>query len=162
MRRIPVDVVIALLLLVLCAALYAETYALQRVHLSIIGAKLWPRLVVAALAGLSALYLAQSLRAARALPPRARPWSAKAWLSENRNVIASFALYALFLVTLPWLGMLLGGALFVFLTLAAIGGNDLRSHLIHAAIAVVSIGAMWLIFTVALEVVLPEGVVLPR
>ena len=160
MRRISADVVIALLLLVICAVFYAETFAYQRVHLSIIGAKLWPRVVVAVMGMLAALYLYQSVRAGAT--PRETPWSLKAWLHENRNVIACFALYGLFLVTLPWLGMLLGGILFVFATLAAIGHNDLKSHLVHAAIAVVSIGLMWSVFTFALGVVLPEGVILPR
>jgi hypothetical protein len=161
MRRISADVVIALLLLVVCAVFYAETFAYQRVALSIIGAKLWPRVVVVALFALSVIYLYQSLRAG---PPAAAaaPWSFGAWLARNRNVIACFALYAVFLLTLPWLGMLLGGTLFVFVTLAAIGHNDRRSHLIHAVIAVVSIGLMWSMFTFALGVVLPEGVILPR
>ncbi|HEY4635576.1 MAG TPA: hypothetical protein VIG92_03360, partial [Rhodospirillales bacterium] len=63
MRRISADVVIALLLLVICAVFYAETFAYQRVHLSIIGAKLWPRVVVAVMGMLAALYLYQSVRA---------------------------------------------------------------------------------------------------
>lgn len=160
MRRISADVVIALLLLVICAVFFAETFTYQRVHLSIIGAKLWPRVVVAVLGILAALYLYQSLHAGAS--ERDTPWSLKAWVEENRNVIACFALYGLFLVTLPWLGMLLGGILFVFATLAAIGHNDLKNHLVHAAIAVVSIGLMWSVFTFALGVVLPEGVILPR
>jgi putative tricarboxylic transport membrane protein len=160
MRRISADVIIALLLLVICAVFYTETFAYQRVHLSIVGAKLWPRVVVAALFGLAAVYLYQSLRAGAG--NRETPWSLKAWLGENRNVIACFALYGLFLLTLPWLGMLLGGSLFVFATLAVIGHNDLKSHLIHAAIAVVSIGLMWSVFTFALGVVLPQGEILPR
>lgn len=160
MRRISVDVVIALLLLVICAVFYAETFAYQKVHLAIIGSKLWPRVVVAALFALSALFLVQSLRAGA--PPRETPWSLRDWLRRNRNVIACFALYALFLLSLPWLGMLLGGVFFVFATLTAIGHNDPRSHVVHAVIAVVAIGLMWSVFTFALGVVLPQGEILPR
>jgi len=160
MRRISADVVIALFLLVVCAVFYVETFAYQRVYLSIIGAKLWPRVVVAALFVLSAMFLVQALRAGA--PPRKAPWSLKEWLARNRNVIVCFALYALFLLSLPWLGMLLGGTFFVFATLAAIGHNDAKSYLIHAVIAVVAIGLMWSVFTFALGVVLPQGEILPR
>jgi hypothetical protein len=132
------------------------------VHLSIVGAKLWPRLVVVALFGLAVLHLWQSLAATGQAPARPAPWSPRTWLSQNRNVILCFALYALFLIALPWLGMLLGGTLFVFATLTAVGRRDARSHLIHALVAVASIGLMWSIFTFTLGVVLPEGVILPR
>ncbi len=160
MRRISADVVIALLLMVVCAVFYAETFAYQKVHLAIIGSKLWPRVVVATLFALSSLFLVQALRAGP--DPDPTPWSLKPWLKRNRNVITCFALYGLFLLSLDWLGMLLGGILFVFATLTAIGRHDARSHVVHAVIAVVSIGLMWLIFTHALGVVLPEGEILPR
>ena len=60
------------------------------------------------------------------------------------------------------LGMLLGGMAFVFVTLSFLGPNERRSHLINAAVAVVTIGCMWLLFTYALGVILPQGEILPR
>lgn len=160
MQRINPDVVIALLLMLVCAMFFAETFAYQKVHLAIIGSKLWPRVVVVVLFALSSAYLIQALRQRR--PPRVEPWSFSRWLSANRNVIGCFALYALFLVTLPYLGMLLGGALFVFLTLTFLGRHDLRSHLWHTVIAIAAVGLMWVMFTYALGVILPEGEILPR
>lgn len=160
MQRINADIVIALLLMLVCAVFFAETFAYQKVHLAIIGSKLWPRLVVSALFVLSAAYLVQSLRQHR--EPRIEAWSFKQWLGNNRNVIGCFALYALFLLSLPYLGMLLGGALFVFATLTFLGRHDLRSHLWHALIAVAAVGLMWAVFTYALGVILPEGEILPR
>ena len=160
MQRINSDVVIALLLLLVCAVSFAETFAYQKVHLAIIGSKLWPRVVVVVLFALSSVYLIQALRQQR--PARAEPWSFSQWLSANRNVIGCFALYALFLLTLPYFGMLLGGALFVFLTLTFLGRHDLRSHLWHIVIAIAAVGLMWVVFTYALGVILPEGEILPR
>ena len=160
MSRINPDVVIALALMVLSAALFADTFSYQKVHLSIIGAKLWPRIVLVALFVASAVFLARSL--VRAPQARGERWTLSRWLGENRNVIAVFALYVLFLVTLPWLGMLLGGIAFVFAVQTVIGLGGARAHLIHAAIAVGAVGGMWAVFTYALGVVLPEGQILPR
>lgn len=161
MPRINADLVIALLLMVLCAVFFYETFALQKVYLSIIGAKLWPRVVVIVLFVLSSLYLIQSLRAERGSQVE-NPMTARDWLKDNRNVIGCFALYGLFLLTLPYLGMLIGGSLFVFAVLTLIGQTSRRAHLIHAIIALGSIGGMWAVFTYALGVILPAGELLPR
>lgn len=160
MQRINADVVIALLLMVICAVFFVETFAYQKVHLAIIGSKLWPRVVVVAMFLLASAYLVQSLR----LPSKRaqQPWSLGQWLRDNRNVIGSFAFYGLFLLTLPYLGMLLGGTLFVFGALTFLGRRTWLNHAIHIAIAVVSVGFMWWVFTHALGVVLPEGEILPR
>ena len=51
--------------------------------------------------------------------------------------------------------MLVGGTAFVFLLLSALGG--LRKSALHAVIALVSVGGMWLLFTHGLNVRLPRG-----
>jgi putative tricarboxylic transport membrane protein len=160
MSRVNPDVVISLLLMVLSAAFFFETFELQKVYLAIIGAKLWPRIVVIVLFFLSAIYFIQSIRAMR--PPPASPFSFKGWIIDNRNVVGCFAIYGVFLLALPYLGMLIGGSLFVFATLTLIGRRNLRAHLIHASVAVVSIGGMWAVFRFGLHVILPEGELLPR
>jgi predicted membrane-bound spermidine synthase len=58
-------------------------------------------------------------------------------------------------MVIPYLGMLVGGMLFVFLLLSALGGW--RPILLHAAIALISVGGMWTLFTFALRVILPRG-----
>lgn len=160
MKRLNADVVIALLLLTISTVFFVDTFTYGRAGLAIVGAKLWPRAIMIALGVLSALYFVQSIRK-EGSPPSAGQ-GAKTWIVENRNVVACFALYALFLASLPWLGMLLGGAAFVFATLTVLGHRDMKSHLVHLAVAVLSVGLMWSIFTFALGVVLPEGEILPR
>jgi hypothetical protein len=159
MSRLNSDVIIALLLMVLSGALFADTFSYQKVHLSIVGAKLWPRVVLIALFVASTVFLLRSM--ARVPAPAAQSWSAARWIAENRNVLAVFSLYVAFLLSLPWLGMLLGGMLFVFAVQTAIGLRGMRAHLTHAAVAVVAVGGMWAVFTYALGVVLPAGVLLP-
>ena len=84
------------------------------------------------------------------------------WIARYRNALWCYGLFALFLISLPYLGMLVGGALFVFACLTALGAPGWRSVPLHAAIAVVSVGAMWAVFTFALRVFLPEGEWIPR
>ncbi|MEQ8318997.1 MAG: tripartite tricarboxylate transporter TctB family protein [Rhodospirillales bacterium] len=161
MRRISADVVIALLLLILCSGLYVDTHFYETVPGAIIGAKIWPRVVTFFLGGLSVLYLIQSLKAEPAEDDVARGTVAE-WFLANRNVVGCFFLYGVFLISLKWLGMLLGGMLFVFVTLTFLGENTRRNHMINAAVAVVTIGCMWAIFTFGLGVILPQGEILPR
>jgi len=90
-------------------------------------------------------------------------WSGAAagWARRYRNPAICFGLFFLFLASLPYLGMLIGGTLFVFLALTCLGGHSPRALAAHAAIAAATIGGMWAIFTFALRVFLPPGVILP-
>lgn len=164
MSRINADVVIALLLLIVCSGLYIDTHYYETVPGAIIGAKIWPRVVTFFIGGLSVLYLIQSLRASRPAPPDGdeQTGSVAGWFHVNRNVVACFAFYGVFLVSLKWLGMLLGGILFVFATLCFLGEKNRDTYIVNFVVAVVTIGFMWAIFTFALGVILPQGEILPR
>lgn len=72
-----------------------------------------------------------------------------------RNVIAVFSIFALYLIALPYLGMLIGNILFSFILLTVLGGW--RGILMHLLVALGASGGMWLLFTFALEVFLPRG-----
>ena len=61
---------------------------------------------------------------------------------------------------MPVLGMLLGGLAYVFLTLSVLGGWEPRRLILHAAISLLFVVGMWAIFTQALGVFLPEGIIL--
>ena len=83
------------------------------------------------------------------------------WLKHFANPIACFALYFIFLLTLPFFGTLIGGSLLVFALLSLLGGIGPRDLILHAVIAIISVGAMWSIFTFGLRVLLPRGEILP-
>jgi putative tricarboxylic transport membrane protein len=160
MRRLNSDTIIALLLLVVCGELLRQTFFFRVPPFATMGSEVWPRLVIGTLALLSVIYLVQSLvpAAAKAETTSARP---EAKRFSHRNAIICFVLFTLFVVTLPWLGMLLGGIAFVFLMQEFMGPRDMRSRVTHLAVAVISVGGMWAIFSFALRVILPQGVVLP-
>ena len=86
--------------------------------------------------------------------------SLKEWFNHYKNPIGCFFLFFCFLVTMPVLGMLLGGLAYVFLTLCFLGGWAPKQLAIHAAIAFVFVTGMWAIFSQLLGVFLPEGILL--
>ena len=156
MRRLNSDTVIAVMLLVVCGVLFHDTFFFRQTPLAIVTSEVWPRIVLVLLFVFSAVYLFQSVRAGDDGGER-RSLGFIGWIVANRNVLWCYGLFTLFLVTLPWLGMLIGGGLFVFATLSAMGRNEMKSHALNAAIAVLSMGIMWAIFTFGLHVMLPEG-----
>ena len=71
-----------------------------------------------------------------------------------------FALFLVYLLSMPYLGMLIGGLAFVFLLLNALGGWQPKQLVLHAIIALVTVGGMWSLFTFGLRVILPPGEIL--
>ena len=68
-----------------------------------------------------------------------------------------FGLFFAYLALLPVLGMLIDGIVFVYVLMGVLGGWDGKKPLVHAVIAVITIGSMWSLFTFGLGVMLPPG-----
>ena len=152
------DTVVAILLLVGCGVLLTASLDIREPDYGQLSPAAWPRTVVGVLALLSLIYLVQSIR--RGVPDEAGEevrLGFGAWIAHWRNVFWVFALFLAYLLALPWLGMLVGGMAFVFLLLNALGGWSPDKLALHAVIAVVSIGGMWIVFTFGLGVLLPRG-----
>lgn len=163
MRRIGADAIVALLLLVLCAELYRETFNFRAPSFATMSPGTWPRFVIIALAALCMIMLIQSLlwpAPVRRLDSEGEAAEESAKPMSHRNALICFGIFAAFLLSLHWLGMLIAGVAFVFLMQELMGPRDMKSRLVHAAIAFVSVGGMWAVFTFALRVVLPEGMIL--
>lgn len=159
MSAINRDTVVAVFLLVFCGVFYAASFQIKETTYETIGAEIWPRLILGVMFVLSTVYLFQSVR--RPVADKAGEAAARVgFFTRYRNAILCYGLFLIFLLTLDTLGMLLGGMAFVFTSLTALGERTPRWIFIHAVIAVVSIGAMWAIFTFALRVILPEGTIL--
>ena len=93
----------------------------------------WPRLIIIILGGLSVIYLLQSIR----MPKKNRDDVPRKSIGEFilywRNVIAVFSIFALYLIVLPYLGMLIGNILFSVILLTVLGGW--RATLMHLLVA---------------------------
>jgi len=173
------DVLVAIFLLAVCGVLWYASFDIRVPDYGQLSPATWPRIILGVLTALSLIYLLQSVRAAgsaaartdnpssqsletpehasTALPTPAGGFSVVEFYAYWKNVIWCFTLFGLYLYSLPWLGMLLGALAFVFLLLCALGGWQPRKLLLHAVIAVLTVGGMWSLFTYGLGVLLPKG-----
>jgi len=150
------DTLVAIALLAACGLFWHQSFAIREPDYAQMSPAAWPRVVLGVLTALSAIYLVQSLRQGPDAPT-AGPRGLGAFARHWRNVIWCFVLFLAYLLAIPWLGMLVGGILFVFLLLNALGSWSPRLVALHAVIAIVSMGGMWSLFTYGLHVFLPEG-----
>lgn len=165
MGRANRDTVVAVLMLLVWGAFFWASYDIRDMGYESLGAEVWPRIILVVLMTLSLVYLVRSL--GKPLKAKAgaqggaagagRAGGVKGWFAVYRNAIWCFLAFGLFLITLPYLGMLIGGILFVFVALSLLGPWDFKSLITHGAIAVLTVGAMWTLFTFGLRVMLPEG-----
>ena len=165
MGRMNRDAVIAILLLMTCGILFWSTFSIRVPDYGQLPPSTWPRVILAVLSFLSAIYLVQSLRHGSAQSDAineddhdspAAP-GLLGWLAHWRNPIWCFALFFVYLATLPFLGSLIGGVAFVFTLMGVLGGWSPRNLAWHAGLALVTVGGMWSIFTYGLGVILPQG-----
>jgi len=166
MQRLNRDSIVAIILLMACGVFIWASFDIRQPNYGVLMPSTWPRIVLAALAFLSLLYLVDSLRNGPALSaeesedagPGQEP-GISGFFAYWRNPIICFVMFFIFLASLPVLGMLIGGISFVFMLLNLLGGWAPRQILFHAVVAVCAIGAMWSLFTFGLGVMLPEGVI---
>lgn len=153
------DVLTAIVLLLVEAIFLQQTFQIREMSFATMGADVWPKTILVPLIICTLAYLAKSVRRGADAPSGSAvaPIGFIGWLSAYRNVFFCYGLFLVFLLTLDFLGMLIGGILFVFLALTAMGGASPRALAIHAVTAVLAVGSMWSIFTFALRVILPEG-----
>lgn len=152
------DFFVALFFLVLSGVMFVATFQLPPPMFGQMTPALWPRTILIPLAILSFVLLVISQRnSARDEAPRR---SFGEWLTYYKNPLWCFTLFFLFLITMPVLGMLIGGLAYVFLTLSVLGGWAPRQLGLHAVIAGIFVIGMWAIFTQLLGVFLPEGTIL--
>jgi hypothetical protein len=154
--RLNRDTIVAIVLLVACAVFWQQSFQIREPDYGQMSPAAWPRAILVLLTGLCLGYLVQALRQGPDAPAE-EPGDATPFLARWRNVLWCFALFLGYLLSMPFLGMLVGGVLFVFLLLNALGGWSARLMAMHAAIALVSMGGMWSLFTFGLNVFLPSG-----
>lgn len=173
MRRLNRDTVCAIAVLVVTGVFIHASFRIRDVDYGALKPAVWPQVVLGVLVLLGLIYLWQALTKGElgsasmeggkdeGEPEKDYGRGFGGWLRKYRNPLACYALYLGFLVTLPYLGTLAGGILLVFLLLSVLGGWQPKQLALHAVIAVISIGAMWSLFTYALNVLLPQGELLP-
>ena len=159
MRTLNRDTIVAVLLLLFCGLLAWSSLHIRLPGYGTLKPSTWPQIIVAVLTLFSAIYFLQSLGYAKddSGTADARKPGLRGFLEYFRSPIICFAIYFVFLATLPWTGALIGGILLVFALLTVLGGWGARDLMHHAIYATVSMGFMWALFTFGLRVILPEG-----
>lgn len=171
MKRINQDTIVAIFLLLFCAVFIGASFQIREMDFGQMSSSTWPRVILALLTLLVLVYLVQSITRPPApgrddagssvsVSSSARKPGIGGWFAYYRNALWCYALFFAFLFTLDVLGMLIGGILFVFGMLTVLGERTPRHMVMHAAIAVISVGLMWSIFTFGLRVILPQGMIL--
>ncbi|MBT3885472.1 MAG: tripartite tricarboxylate transporter TctB family protein [Rhodospirillaceae bacterium] len=157
--RINRDVIVAIALLIICALFINASFRIKEATFGQMSSALWPRIILAPLTILSFVYLVRSLLQSE--PVREKRGGLSGWIGYYKNPIVCFFLFFIFLITMPYFGMLIGGILFVFAMLTYLGGYRPRDIVVHGTIAVAAVGIMWSIFTFGLGVILPSGEIIP-
>ena len=162
MQRLNRDSVVAIVLLLACGVFIWASFDIREPDYGVLMPSTWPRIVIMILTLLSFIYLLDSLRSGHPQPTpegESPGPGVSGFFVYWRNPIICFVTFFLFLATLPVLGMLIGGICFVFILMSLLGGWAPRQLLLHAVLAIITIGSMWSLFTFGLGVMLPEGVI---
>ncbi len=159
MTRLNKDTIVAIMLLCLCAVFFWATFDIRQPDYGVLMPSTWPRVIIVALSILCSIYFIQSIRADNTNGILEREPGFTGFFKYWRNPLFCFVMFFLFLASMPILGMLIGGVTFVFVLMGLLGGWAPRQMLIHASVAIISVGAMWSLFTYGLGVMLPVGMI---
>ena len=149
------DSVVALCLIMASGGLMVASFDIREPDYGVLSPAAWPRLIIIIMGVLSVLYFVQSLRMPKTDTSNTQKKNLFEFMDYWRNVFAVFIIFAVYLVALPFLGMLIGNIAFSFVLLSVLGGW--RPFIVHGLVAIGTSGGMWLLFTYALEVFLPRG-----
>lgn len=152
MNLVNKDSIVGLILLLGCGVFLNALGDIERTNYGTITSDVWPTIVLSVLSTLCAIYFLMSLKPSE---EQVESFNWKTFIP--RNVVIVFTLFAGFVYSLPYLGMLIGGSAFVFLMLTIIGHRTMKYLAIHLAISAGSVAVMYLVFTYGLSVMLPEG-----
>jgi len=145
--------------MVFCGIFFWASFSIREPDYGVLPPSAWPRVVLVALSVLTVLYFVQSIRRTRTFDDSSSTAGKglKHWFSIWQNPIWCFVLFFGYVASLPVLGMLIGGVTFVFLLQCVLGGWSPRNLVVHALVALATVGGMWCIFTFGLGVLLPAG-----
>ena len=155
------DTYVAIFLLLFCGVFIWASFDIRTPDYGVLKPSTWPQVILGVMTFLCFVYLIQSIKAGpdKKVVGRNMEPGLKGFFIYWRNPILCFLMFFLFLWSLPFLGMLIGGISFVFTLMTLLGGWTTRQLALHAFVAVCSVGAMWSLFTFGLDVMLPEGLI---
>lgn len=150
------------LVLLLAGVLFAATFQIRTVlGMESLGAKFFPRVAAAGLAGLGAVVLVRGiLEAARASAPAGdREAGGPKGLSPGAVcAIQTLILIAAYAALMGVLGFPIATALYLFAQMVVLSTKEQRRYVLFAIVSAVTAVAVYLIFTRLFYLMLPAGI----
>ncbi|MEE9240014.1 MAG: tripartite tricarboxylate transporter TctB family protein [bacterium] len=154
--RLRADTVIGAILVALVTTLFLMSFALPPAPYGTMGPALFPRVLLIALFPLcAALFMKGFLLDLRTRPEPMRAFSE--WFHDYRNVLASYALFFIFVLAIPWAGYMVSGFVFLLFMQVALGPKGWAKVPQFVAVTIGVLAGLYFIFRVVLLVLLPEG-----
>ena len=158
--NIKKDTIVAIFLLLFCGIMINSSFDIEDPGYQGMKASFWPTIVLCLLSIMCLVMLIKSVVTEAENNLNSNDTNLTNVLFKFKNASICFLMFVLFLAFLDYLGMLIGGVLFVFGLLTMLGGFELKKIINHFIISIITIGIMWSIFTFGLKVILPEGEIL--
>ena len=132
------------------------SFALPPAPYGTMGPALFPRVLLIALFPLcAALFVKSLLNDLRSKPEAMRAFTE--WFYIYRNVLASYALFFIFVLAIPWAGYMVSGLVFLLFMQVALGPKSWAKVPQFFAVTIGVLAGVYFIFRVVLLVLLPEG-----
>ena len=158
--NIKKDTIVAIFLLLFCGIMINSSFDIEDPGYQGMKASFWPTIVLCLLSIMCLVMLIKSVVTEAENNLNSNDTNLINVFFKFKNASICFLMFVLFLAFLDYLGMLIGGVLFVFGLLTMLGGFELKKIINHFIISIITIGIMWSIFTFGLKVILPEGEIL--
>ena len=151
------DTIVAIFLLLFCGIMINNSFEIEDPGYQGMKASFWPTVILYLLSVMCLVMLIKSVVYKTDNNLDAIDENTFNIFLKFKNALICFFMFVLFLTFLDYLGMLIGGILFVFGLLTLLGGSSPKKLFNHFIISIITIGIMWSIFTFGLKVILPEG-----
>jgi len=151
------DTIVAIFLLLFCGIMINNSFEIEDPGYQGMKASFWPTVILCLLSVMCLVMLIKSVVYKTDNNLDAIDENTTNIFFKFKNALICFFMFVLFLTFLDYLGMLIGGILFVFGLLTLLGGTSPKKLFNHFIISIITIGIMWSIFTFGLKVILPEG-----
>lgn len=151
------DTIVAIFLLLFCGIMINNSFEIEDPGYQGMKASFWPTVILCLLSVMCLVMLIKSVVYKTDNNVDAIDQNTSNIFFKFKNALICFFMFVLFLTFLDYLGMLIGGILFVFGLLTLLGGTSPKKLFNHFIISIITIGIMWSIFTFGLKVILPEG-----
>lgn len=151
------DTIVAIFLLLFCGIMINNSFEIEDPGYQGMKASFWPTVILCLLSVMCLVMLIKSVVYKTDNNLDTIDENTSNIFFKFKNALICFFMFVLFLTFLDYLGMLIGGILFVFGLLTLLGGSSPKKLFNHFIISIITIGIMWSIFTFGLKVILPEG-----